>query len=82
MEPHREEQPKAPPTGAEQKRKRFRIVKLEERIAPSNSGGGSKNCYNHVKATAGGVGCATGGICTVGCAPNTDGVMTCYSPCL
>jgi hypothetical protein len=32
--PHREEQPKAPEPGAEPKPKRFRIVKLEERIAP------------------------------------------------
>jgi hypothetical protein len=44
MEPHREEQNKAPP-GAERKPKRFRIVKLEERIAPS-AGGGSKNCHS------------------------------------
>ena len=36
MEPHREEPQKAPP-GAGQKPKRFRIVKLEERIAPSRS---------------------------------------------
>ena len=40
MEPHREEQQKAPPPGAEQKPKRFRIVKLEERIAPSHGGNG------------------------------------------
>jgi hypothetical protein len=46
MEPHREEQPKALPPGAEQRRKRFRIIKLEERIAPSG-GGGTKNCNNH-----------------------------------
>jgi hypothetical protein len=36
MEPHREEQPKAPEPGAEPKPKRFRIVKLEERIAPKH----------------------------------------------
>jgi hypothetical protein len=45
MEPHREEQPKAPPPSAEQQRKRFRIVKLEDRIAPSR-GGKSTNCNN------------------------------------
>jgi hypothetical protein len=33
MEPLREK-PKAAKPGSEQKRKRFRIVKLEERIAP------------------------------------------------
>ena len=44
MEPRREE-PKVPTPRAEQERKRFRIVKLEERIAPS-SGGGTKNCYS------------------------------------
>jgi hypothetical protein len=48
MEPHREEQ-KAPEPSAEQKPKRFRIVKLEERIAPSR-GGKPKltdfGCYN------------------------------------
>jgi hypothetical protein len=47
MEPHREEQ-KAPGHGAEQKPKRFRIVKLEERIAPKKGGKGTNNCtaYN------------------------------------
>jgi hypothetical protein len=44
MEPHREEQNKAPPPGAEQKPKRFRIVKLEERIAPSKRPHGSAHC--------------------------------------
>ena len=38
MEPHREEQQKAPKPSAEPKPKRFRIVKLEERIAPSKGG--------------------------------------------
>jgi hypothetical protein len=41
-EPHRE-RPKAPTSRPEEKRKRFRIVKLEERIAPgrkSTMGGG------------------------------------------
>jgi hypothetical protein len=35
MEPHREEEPKALEPGARLKPKRFRIVKLEERIAPT-----------------------------------------------
>jgi hypothetical protein len=46
MEPRREEQ-KAPPPGAQQKPRRFRIVKLEERIAPSKGGNGTRNtCAN------------------------------------
>ncbi len=53
MEPRREEQ-RAPQPSAEQKPKRFRIVKLEERIAPS-----------HHKATQAGPTCpvATGYYC-------------------
>jgi hypothetical protein len=43
MEPHREEPQRAPPPGAEPKPKRFRIVKLEERIAPSKGGNGTNN---------------------------------------
>jgi hypothetical protein len=38
MEPHREENQKAPQPSAERKPKRFRIVKLEERIAPGKNG--------------------------------------------
>jgi hypothetical protein len=41
MEPRREE-PRATPPRPDEKKKRFRIVKLEERIAPS-AGGGSNN---------------------------------------
>ena len=37
MEPRREE-PKVPKPGAEVRPKRFRIIKLEERIAPKRSG--------------------------------------------
>jgi hypothetical protein len=44
MEPDREERQKALEPGAEQKLKRFRIVKLEERIAPSKG-------TNHGKPT-------------------------------
>ncbi len=40
MEPRREEQQKKPEPGGEPKFKRFRIIKLEERIAPSNGGKG------------------------------------------
>jgi hypothetical protein len=46
QEPHRNE-PKAPEPRPENKAKRFRIVKLEERIAPSK-GGGSKHCVSGV----------------------------------
>jgi hypothetical protein len=38
MEPHREEPQKAPEPSAEQRPKRFRLVKLEERVAPSTGG--------------------------------------------
>jgi hypothetical protein len=44
MEPHREEPQKAPPPSPGQKPKRFRIVKLEERIAPSKGGTNGKTC--------------------------------------
>jgi hypothetical protein len=40
MEPHRgeprREEPKAPKLRPEEKRKRFRLIKLEERIAPGH----------------------------------------------
>jgi hypothetical protein len=49
MEPHREEQ-KALEPSAEQKPKRFRIVKLEERIAPRMGGGGTGHCTNNCHA--------------------------------
>lgn len=57
MEPHREEQNKAPPPGTEKKPKRFRIVKLEDRIAPSNNGGGTKNCWTHTGCHTYGAAC-------------------------
>jgi hypothetical protein len=44
MEPEREEQPKALPPSAEPKPKRFRIVKLEERIAPTKGGTNANTC--------------------------------------
>jgi hypothetical protein len=44
MGPRREE-PKTPKPRPEEKPKRFRIVKLEERIAPSSCGGrGTNHC--------------------------------------
>ncbi len=43
MELHREEQ-KASDAKVERKPKRFRIVKLEERIAPDQGGAGTNNC--------------------------------------
>ena len=42
MEPRREES-KAPTPQPKEKARRFRIVKLEERIAPSNEGGNGTN---------------------------------------
>ncbi len=43
MEPRREEE-KALQPGAGQKPRRFRIVKLEERIAPAKGGNRTNNC--------------------------------------
>jgi hypothetical protein len=43
MEPRREEQ-KALESSAGRKPRRFRIVKLEERIAPAQGGKGTQNC--------------------------------------
>ena len=62
MEPRREEQQRALGSSAEQKPRRFRIIKLEERVAPRKSGGtNGANCYTHK--------------CTGGC-PNTIGSCT------
>jgi hypothetical protein len=62
MEPHREEPQKALLPSAEQRPKRFRIVKLEERIAPSKGGNGTHNCPTAANcATAAGVTCPTYG---------------------
>ena len=58
MEPHREE-PKAPKPRPEEKQKRFRIVKLEERIAP----GGPKTSNHHCTTNCTNYTCAT--YCTV-----------------
>jgi hypothetical protein len=70
MEPHREEPQKAPPPGAEQKSKRFRIVKLEERIAPSKGGHGTNNgCGGTVNVLT----CNTGAGC-----PSIDCTTTAF----
>ena len=46
MEPHREK-PNDPKRCPQQKRKRFRVVKLEERIAPGKGNSVGKNCATH-----------------------------------
>ncbi len=46
MELHREEPHKASDAKIERKPKRFRIAKLEKRIAPSKGGKGSNNTCN------------------------------------
>ena len=57
MEPHREEQ-KPLERPSSEKQKRFRIVKLEERIAPSKGGNGGNSHGN---------GCNKTLWCTFGC---------------
>lgn len=60
MEPDREEQQKALEPSAAQKPKRFRIIKLEERIAPRKGGNGTNNCgATQGHATACGLTCPT-----------------------
>ncbi len=75
MEPDREEQPQGqPPPSAKPrpkrfrmvKEERFRIVKLEERIAPKKSTSGGPTCAQNTY---------------VGC-PNTVEVNTCSVGCL
>ncbi len=46
MEPHREAQSKAPPS-AERKPQRFRILKLEDRIAPAKGGQVTHQCTGY-----------------------------------
>ena len=62
MEP-RQEKPKPPKPRPEEKPRRFRIVKLEERIAPSKGGKGTNNCPS-VNLT----GCPSLCTCTTGTA--------------
>jgi hypothetical protein len=59
MELRREEKTKTPQPGAEPKPRRFRIVKLEERIAPNRGGHGSNN-------TCAGYTCVTCATCICG----------------
>jgi hypothetical protein len=61
MDPRREEEYKASRPSATQKLKRFRIVKLEERIAPSKGGG----THAHTCAACPSDGCTWS--CTCGC---------------
>jgi hypothetical protein len=62
MEPRREE-PKVPKAGIEERKKRFRIVKLEERIAPGNghaNGSNPSQCHHSgCLACVSGPGCVT-----------------------
>ncbi len=69
MEPHREDQPKALEPRAERKPKRFRIVKLEERIAPSKGGHGTNNVCGTMVCPWTGVGytCAWGCVTLPAC---------------
>ncbi len=44
MEPREQDQKQSAQTHSQEKPRRFRIVKLEERIAPSQGGNGTNNC--------------------------------------
>jgi hypothetical protein len=66
MEPHREDQSKALEPGATPKPNRFRIVKLEDRIAPSKGGGTHANTC----ATCATCGCMTNAGCCFGSTNN------------
>ena len=46
-ESRNEEQPAEPRKDVKEKRRRFRIVKLEERIAPGGGNGNGSNAYCH-----------------------------------
>jgi hypothetical protein len=63
MEPHREEPQKALEPSAAQKPKRFRIVKLEERIAPTKGGNVSHRPMACATVMSCHVGCPTYGWC-------------------
>jgi hypothetical protein len=65
MKPARDEPKNTPEPGAKPKPKRFRIVKLEERIAPSKGGKGTNN------------GCYSGHTCAYSC-PCYSGRAGCY----
>jgi hypothetical protein len=79
MEPHREESQKALEPGATPKPKRFRIVKLEERIAPSKGGNGTHNSCACPVPTLNQYTCPTYGDT---CYCNyTGGISGCYPIC-
>jgi hypothetical protein len=69
MEPQREDESKALEPGAEPKRRRFRIVKLEERIAPDKGGGGTHNTCGAVCSASCVCGTITNCFGTCGCGP-------------
>ena len=66
MEPHGEERQQVLRPSTAQKPRRFRIVKLEERIAPAKNGGTNGACPTHK--------------CTGGC-PNTYGLCSYIVAC-
>jgi hypothetical protein len=69
MQPQNEEQPQATEPGTGKKPKRFRIVKLEDRIAPSK-GGNTNNCSKLQSCFNTWCGCSGYGPCsafTCGC---------------
>ena len=71
MEPRREEQQKTLKPSAGQKPKRFRIVKLEERIAPRKGG------HSQGKLTACGTTCPTGDCSLIYCPTQTCDPLGC-----
>jgi hypothetical protein len=74
MEPRREER-KTPAPRLGERARRFRIVKLEERIAPSQGGNGSNNCPSaNTCNTCTCYLCVSGGCCTVGCHHNQGSI--------
>jgi len=64
MEPRKEpHKPEAPEHREPVKKRRFQIVKLEERIAPDKGGKGTHNCGGH--SSNSGSTFVTGGSCSV-----------------
>jgi hypothetical protein len=66
MEPRYEDPQKSPEPGTGKKPQRFRIVKLEERIAPSKGGNGNHG-VTHGPATACGLTCPAPGTVAYPC---------------
>ncbi len=48
MEPREQDQKQTAQTRTQEKPRRFRIVKLEERIAPTQGGNGTNNCGTQI----------------------------------